>query len=113
MKIVVLDSIKGRNREISELAEKKGHNVKTCFGANDLFTAVEESKPEFYIIDMESWNTCISIIKYTDFVTKMGETPAVIYNAPENFVSLAERDENEADIILSEEVTAEDIVEAI
>ena len=113
MKVVVLDDIKGRNREISELAEKKGHKVISCSSANSFMEAIQDEKIDMYIIELSSWNSGLAIYKYINIIEKMGVTPAIIFNAPENLVALSGRDENEADIILSNEVTADEIVEAI
>ncbi len=110
MKVVVLDEMKKRNKQIAELLEEKGCDVVACTATGDFMNSVETSVPDKILMEVESWQHGKAIYNYFKFSRKIGEIPVFFYNAPENFSNIQDRSQNQNDKVFTKHTEIDEIV---
>jgi hypothetical protein len=113
MKVIVMEESQKRNSQICELAEGKKHKAISCTNTNDFMGALEKSSIDRILLNVETWQRGNAIYKYFNIPKRLGAVPVVFYNAPENFVNIANRERNEKDRVLTKPIEPEAIVEAL
>ena len=113
MKVILMEESTKRNNQITELIQRKKHQVITCTNTNDFMQALEDSSVDRIVLNVETWQRGNAIYKYFGIPKGLGAVPVVFYNAPENFINITNRDRNENDRVLTKPVEPEAVVEAL
>ena len=109
MKILVLDENKTRRIRLTEILEKKRHEVTACSQSNAFITAIEKNF-DTLLLDVESWNRGRAIYHYLGIGRRLAGRPIIFYNAPPEFSAIGHRPRNPKDKILVQPSEVEAIV---
>lgn len=110
MKVVVLDEMKKRNKQIVELLEEKGCDVVDCTATGDFMNSIESSIPDKILMEVESWQHGKAIYNYFKFSRKLNDIPIYFYNAPEKFLNITDRGQNPDDKVFVKHTDIDEIV---
>jgi ActR/RegA family two-component response regulator len=113
MKILILDDARTRRNELADKLRKKRNEVTPIYGSNDFIDAVEKSKCDFLVLDVESWSRGSPIYERFGIAKKLEKTPILFYNAPANFSTLGERSKHPKDRVLAKPTEADAIIAAL
>jgi len=113
MKILILDDARTRRNELADKLRKKRNDVTSIYGSNDFIDAVEKSKCDFLVLDVESWRRGKPIYERFGIAKKLEKTPILFCNAPVNFSSLGERSKHPKDRVLATPTEADAVIAAL
>ncbi|MBD3392864.1 MAG: hypothetical protein GF418_12230 [Chitinivibrionales bacterium] len=113
MKVIIMEESRKRNSQIAELLERRKHQVVSCAGSGEFMEALYKGSADRILMNVEAWQRGNAMYKYFDIIRRMGATPVVFYNAPENFVNIPSREQNQGDRVLTKPVETEAVVEAL
>ena len=113
MKVVILDEIQKRSTAICEKLEARGHSAVACRGTGEFIDAVESESPGKILIEAESWKHGSAIYRYFSFGKRFSGIPVIVYNAPDGFAGIAERDRHDEDQQMPRAVDADTIADGV
>jgi DNA-binding NtrC family response regulator len=113
MEIVILDETRSRKKAIVDSLEKNRYKVVQCGTSNEFMNAVSNTSPGLFLVDVESWQHGRAIYSYFQIGRKLEHVPVVLYNAPEKFSTLGDRNRLEKDRILEKPTEIDSILDAV
>lgn len=113
MKIIILDDARVRRNDLTDKLRKKRNEVTPIYGSNDFIDALEKSKCDLLLLDMESWSRGKPIYERFGIAKKLENTPILFYNTPASFSALDERSRHPKDRILVKPTEADAVIAAL
>jgi DNA-binding NtrC family response regulator len=110
MKVLILDDTRNRRNQLGEALQKKRYDVTALYGSNELIAALEKSKFDMMLLDMESWNRGKAIYGRFGIARRIESLPIVFYNAALNFTTLNDRPRHAKDRVFFKPSTVDTVV---
>jgi len=110
VKVVVLDDLKKRNEQVTNMLEEKGYDVVACLATGEFMEIIETTSPDTILLDVESWQRGKSVFNYFKFSRELEEIPILFYNAPENFSNIIDRSQHQHDKVFHRQVQLDEII---